>query len=178
MSSFPSFFVCQFPLFQCRGCRCFHRLRLLFPPINVLAVSQSTSPASKPTSTVFGEAFLHGITSHQTCTVFFVGFAGAEPRRRVRNIRVFGNEPLEIAILGNISGRSINESIIVSPVNAVFLSEFLDPFQTQASDSLSFQRRHRTSFRQSFLSTDSRHRRPPPQPGLMGQNCPTRPIKT
>ena len=58
-----------------------------------------------------------------------MGFAGAEPRRRVRNIRVFGNEPLEIAILGNISGRSINESIIVSPVNAVFLSEFLDHFR-------------------------------------------------
>ena len=42
------------------------RLRLLFPPINVLAVSQSTSPASKPADTVFGEVFLHVFTSHQT----------------------------------------------------------------------------------------------------------------
>ncbi len=66
MNSFPSFLVCQFLFFNAEGADVFHRLRLLFPPINVLAVSQSTSPASKPTSTVFGEAFLHGITSHQT----------------------------------------------------------------------------------------------------------------
>lgn len=66
MNSFPSFLVCQFLFFNAEGADVFHRLRFLFPPINVLAVSQSTSPASKPTSTVFGEAFLHGITSHQT----------------------------------------------------------------------------------------------------------------
>lgn len=65
MSSFPSFLVCQFLFFNAEGADVFHRLRFLFPPINVLAVSQSTSPASKPTNTVFGEAFLHGITSHQ-----------------------------------------------------------------------------------------------------------------
>lgn len=66
MNSFPSFLVCQFLFFNAEGADVFHRLRLLFPPINVLAVSQSTSPASKPTNAVFGEAFLHRITSHQT----------------------------------------------------------------------------------------------------------------
>ena len=107
MSSFPSFFVCQFLFFNAEGADVFHRLRLLFPPILV-------------------KLFSIELPHIKRCTVFFVGLAGTEPRRCVRNIRIFGNEPLEITILGNISGRSINKSIIVSPVNAVFLSENFD----------------------------------------------------
>lgn len=58
MGSFTSFLVCQFLFFNAGGADVFHRLRLFFPPINVLAVSQSTSPASKPAETIFGEVFL------------------------------------------------------------------------------------------------------------------------
>lgn len=66
MGSFTSFLVCQLLFVNAKSADIFHGLRFLFPQVQRLVISQAASPASKPASTVFGEAFLHGLTSHQT----------------------------------------------------------------------------------------------------------------
>ena len=87
MNSFPSFFVRQFLFFNAEGADVFHRLRLLFPLINVLAVSQPTSPASKPADTIFCEVFLHVFTSHQTVCCLLRGVLRTQTRAEYRGHR-------------------------------------------------------------------------------------------